>query len=187
MPENGSGSPTQARSTETSAAQLDLAWAQGEAYGRALASMTNAVAEDGGDQQAGDYLIGYAVETAEGMRAKGSTAAPGFVPLRRGRDIGFRPIPPREASDARHQSCAPANGVAAAWNPRATRPPSRFARFRDREETAMEREPLHSYEDRPEETHARANRPRAIDARRNILVGATIAAILLIIVVVLVL
>jgi hypothetical protein len=57
----------------------------------------------------------------------------------------------------------------------------------DREETAMEREPLHSYGDRPEETHARANLPRAIDARRNILVGATIAAILLIIVLVLVL
>lgn len=51
----------------------------------------------------------------------------------------------------------------------------------------MEREPLHSYEDRPEETHARANRPRAIDARRKTLVGATIAAILLIIVLVLVL
>ena len=65
--ENASGPPTQARSHEAWATQLDLAWAQGEAYGRALASMTNAVAEDGGEQQAGDYLIGYAIEKAEGM------------------------------------------------------------------------------------------------------------------------
>ena len=31
--------------------------AQGEAYGRALDYMTGTVAYDGGEQQAGDYLI----------------------------------------------------------------------------------------------------------------------------------
>lgn len=67
MPENASGPPMPTHSREASTAQLDLAWAQGEAYGRALALMTNAVAEDGGEQQAGDYLIGYVVEEAEGM------------------------------------------------------------------------------------------------------------------------
>lgn len=47
--------------------QLDLARAQGDAYGRALAHMTNEVANDGGAQEAGDYVVGYAVEEAEGM------------------------------------------------------------------------------------------------------------------------
>jgi len=52
---------------EASHAQLDAAWAQGEAYGRAVALMTSTIAHDGGEQQAGDYLIGYAIEDAEGM------------------------------------------------------------------------------------------------------------------------
>jgi hypothetical protein len=43
------------------------AWAQGDAYGRALALLTGTIAHDGGEQQAGDYLIGYAVTAAEGM------------------------------------------------------------------------------------------------------------------------
>lgn len=47
--------------------QLDLARAQGDAYGRALEHMTGRVADDGGEQRYGEYLIGYAIEKAEGM------------------------------------------------------------------------------------------------------------------------
>jgi len=53
--------------SEADAKQLDLARAQGEAYGRALTHMTTEVAADGGEQNAGDYLVGYAIEEAEGM------------------------------------------------------------------------------------------------------------------------
>jgi hypothetical protein len=52
---------------ETTQRQLHLARAQGDAYGNALEHMTTAVADDGGQQRAGDYWIGYAVEEAEGM------------------------------------------------------------------------------------------------------------------------
>ncbi|HZE04126.1 MAG TPA: iron transporter [Solirubrobacteraceae bacterium] len=52
---------------EADAQQLNLARAQGEAYGRALQHMTGTVADDGGEREAGDYRIGYAVEKAEGM------------------------------------------------------------------------------------------------------------------------
>lgn len=52
----------------------------------------------------------------------------------------------------------------------------------------MWREPIHSSEDRPEGTHTRGNRPRAIDARRrNAALATIIAAILLIVVLALVL
>jgi len=54
-------------SDEADERQLQLAREQGEAYGRALEHMTRRVAEDGGEQRAGDYLVGYAVEEAEGM------------------------------------------------------------------------------------------------------------------------
>ncbi len=54
-------------SDEADERQLQLAREQGEAYARALRHMTGEVAEDGGEQRAGDYLIGYAVEEAEGM------------------------------------------------------------------------------------------------------------------------
>lgn len=47
--------------------QLQLAREQGDAYGRALEHMTQQVAHDGGEQQAGHFLVGYAVEEAEGM------------------------------------------------------------------------------------------------------------------------
>jgi len=53
--------------SEATQKQLDLAREQGEAYGRALTYMTGTVAHDGGEQEAGDYLIGYAIEEAEGM------------------------------------------------------------------------------------------------------------------------
>ena len=67
MSEQRSGPPMDPTTDEASPAQLDVAWAQGDAYGRAVALMTSAIAYDGGEQQAGDYLIGYALEEAEGM------------------------------------------------------------------------------------------------------------------------
>lgn len=61
------GPPMDPNTSEATAKQLDLARAQGEAYGNALTYMTGTVADDGGEQRAGDYLVGYAVEKAEGM------------------------------------------------------------------------------------------------------------------------
>jgi hypothetical protein len=59
--------PMDPNTSEATAKQLDLACAQGEAYGRALQHMIAHVADDGGERPAGQYLIGYAVEKAEGM------------------------------------------------------------------------------------------------------------------------
>lgn len=59
--------PMDPDTSEADRTQLALAHAQGSAYGRALTHMVEAVAEDGGTQEAGDYLVGYAVEDAEGM------------------------------------------------------------------------------------------------------------------------
>lgn len=56
-----------ASSDESSEAQLLLARAEGEAYGRALAEMTQNEADDGDQIEAGDFLVGYAIEEAEGM------------------------------------------------------------------------------------------------------------------------
>lgn len=54
-------------SSEADEPQLDHARAEGQAYGRSLSYMTGEVAKDGGEQAAGQYLIGYAIEDAEGM------------------------------------------------------------------------------------------------------------------------
>ena len=59
--------PMDPDTSEATARQLELARAQGEAYGRALEHMTGQVASDGGELPAGEYLVGYAVEEAEGM------------------------------------------------------------------------------------------------------------------------
>ena len=59
--------PMKPDTSEASARQLELAREQGQAYGRALVHMTDEVADDGGEQAAGEYLVGYAVEEAEGM------------------------------------------------------------------------------------------------------------------------
>jgi len=59
--------PMDPNTSEADRRQLELARAQGDAYGRALQHMTGEVAHDGGAQEAGDYIIGYAVEEAEGM------------------------------------------------------------------------------------------------------------------------
>ena len=67
MTRNDSLPPMSPRSDEASVEQLQLARAQGDAYGQALELMIGEVAHDGGQQRAGDYLVGYAVEQAEGM------------------------------------------------------------------------------------------------------------------------
>ena len=54
-------------SEEADQKQLKLAKEQGEAYVKALKHMTEKEAEIGGEQQAADYIVGYAVEHAEGM------------------------------------------------------------------------------------------------------------------------
>lgn len=59
--------PMDPDTSEADRTQLALARAQGEAYGRALTHMVENVAEGGGTQEASDYLVGYAVEEAEGM------------------------------------------------------------------------------------------------------------------------
>ncbi len=59
--------PMDPNTSETDATQLALARAQGEAYGRALQHMAERVAHDGGMRAAGEYIVGYAVEEAEGM------------------------------------------------------------------------------------------------------------------------
>ncbi len=67
MTRNESIPPMNPHSDEASVQQLELARVQGDAYGQALEFMTGKVAQDGGQQRAGDYLVGYAVEKAEGM------------------------------------------------------------------------------------------------------------------------
>jgi hypothetical protein len=59
--------PMDPDTSEADAKQLELAREQGASYRRALEYMANEVAHDGGMQEAGEYLIGYAVEEAEGM------------------------------------------------------------------------------------------------------------------------
>src|SRR5215208_5467832 len=59
--------PMDPDTSEATQRQLELAREQGEAYGRALEHMTGEVAHDGGEQEAGHFLVGYAVEEAEGM------------------------------------------------------------------------------------------------------------------------
>jgi len=53
-------------SDEASASHLALAREQGDAFGRALQAMSE-MDSHGRVQRAGDYLIGYAMEEAEGM------------------------------------------------------------------------------------------------------------------------
>lgn len=59
--------PMDPGSSEADERQLRLAVEQGDAYRKALDHMAQDVAKDGGTQQVGDYLIGYAIEDAEGM------------------------------------------------------------------------------------------------------------------------
>jgi len=59
--------PMDPDSSEATEPQLDRARAQGDAYGEALRYMVEEVAHDGGTKRAGDYVVGYAIEKAEGM------------------------------------------------------------------------------------------------------------------------
>ena len=54
-------------SEEADRKQLELAQAQGRAYLKALKHMANQEAGAGGEKRAGDYIVAYAVEHAEGM------------------------------------------------------------------------------------------------------------------------
>ncbi len=68
MSENvSSRPPMDPSSSEADTPQLDRAMAQGKAYRDALEYMATEVANDGGTRLAGDYLVGYAIEDAEGM------------------------------------------------------------------------------------------------------------------------
>ncbi|MGA0566489.1 iron transporter [Rathayibacter sp. KR2-224] len=59
--------PMDPDTSEATKRQLELAAEQGRSYRKALDYMVGEVAKGGGLQRAGDYLIGYAVEDAEGM------------------------------------------------------------------------------------------------------------------------
>ena len=54
-------------SSEADAKQLELARKQGSTYRQALDHLATSVAHDGGTKEAGEYIVGYAVEEAEGM------------------------------------------------------------------------------------------------------------------------
>jgi hypothetical protein len=54
-------------SDEATKEQLQMAKEQGDALGKALHHMVSQEADDGAEKAAGDYVVGYAVEKAEGM------------------------------------------------------------------------------------------------------------------------
>ena len=58
---------TESPSDEATATQLRLAQEEGAAYQRSLDYMVNEVADTGAKTRAGDYIIGFAQERAEGM------------------------------------------------------------------------------------------------------------------------
>jgi hypothetical protein len=61
------GPPMNPDTSEATPPQLELARLQGDAYADAVRCMADEVADDGGEARAGDYVISYAVEEAEGM------------------------------------------------------------------------------------------------------------------------
>ncbi len=60
-------SSSQKPSEEADRNQLELARKEGDAYAHSLDYMTNVVANTGGTKQAGDMIVGFAQEKAEGM------------------------------------------------------------------------------------------------------------------------
>lgn len=62
--------PPMEESNEAEPKQLDLARKQGEAYKKALEHMANEEADSGGMKPAGNFVVAYAVEDAEGMYHK---------------------------------------------------------------------------------------------------------------------
>ena len=62
--------PPMEKSEEADEKQLEMARSQGEQYAKALRHMVNQVADDGGAEKgAGDYIVAYAIEDAEGLYA----------------------------------------------------------------------------------------------------------------------
>lgn len=59
--------PMDPNTSEATAPQLQRAVAQGDAYRDALDYLATEVAQGGGHVLAGHYLVGYAVEDAEGF------------------------------------------------------------------------------------------------------------------------
>ena len=59
--------PPMQASPEAKPEQLDLAREQGQAYVDAINYMTKKTAEQGGEKPAGEYIVGYAIEKAEGL------------------------------------------------------------------------------------------------------------------------
>ena len=59
--------PPQIPSDEATKEELEMARRQGQTLGQALNHMISEVADDGQEVKAADYLVGYAVEKAEGM------------------------------------------------------------------------------------------------------------------------
>lgn len=60
-------SPPERPSDEADAAQLKMARKEGEDYRHSLDYMANDVADSGAQKRAGDYVVAYAQERAEGM------------------------------------------------------------------------------------------------------------------------
>jgi hypothetical protein len=59
--------PPAAPSDEATEEGLRLAREDGDAFGKAVKHMTEDVADHGEEKPAGEYLVGYAIEKAEGM------------------------------------------------------------------------------------------------------------------------
>ncbi len=64
---NESQKPPMEISGEAKPKELEMAREQGKTYVTALKHMANEVADSGGEKKAGNYMVAYAVENAEGM------------------------------------------------------------------------------------------------------------------------
>lgn len=67
MSQNANNEPSSQVSEEADQNQLEMARAEGTAYQKSLDYMVNEVADAGSKQRAGNYIIGFAQERAEGM------------------------------------------------------------------------------------------------------------------------
>ena len=90
--------PPMKPSGESTKEQLQMAKSQGEAYTSALKKMAKEVAESGGEKRAGEFIVAYAVEKAEGMYHKKNGELEWEEP--KGKNAHFE-ISVRDASDHR--------------------------------------------------------------------------------------
>lgn len=67
MPQNVTHGDTYGKSDESSITEIGLAKVEGAAYGAAVEYLTRMEASDFGETTAGDYIIAYSFEDAEGM------------------------------------------------------------------------------------------------------------------------